>query len=280
MGFELVDTHCHLDFPDYEGDTAGPVGRAVAAGVTQMVTIGTTPERSEAAVRIAERHPEVFAAVGIHPSDLDTIGPDTYDRLLALARHPRVVGWGECGLDYARAGAPREVQLQRFREQIELAAAARLPLLVHNRDAHDDVLATLRAAPATGRPGGPRGILHCFSGDLAFARACADLGFLLSVPGIVTFKNAAALREVVAALPLDLLVLETDAPFLAPEPHRGRRNEPAYVVFTARRVAELKRLPVEAVAEATTRAARAVFGLPAPAAAPGAEQPAQRRDAT
>ncbi len=263
---ELIDTHCHLDFPDYGGDTAGPVARAVAAGVRQMVTIGTTPDSSEEAVRIAERHPEVFAAVGVHPSDLDTIGPDTYDRLAALARHPRVVGWGECGLDYYRNRAPRELQLRRFREQIELAAACRLPLLVHDRDAHADILATLREAPPTGRGGGPRGIIHCFSGDLAFARACADLGFLISIPGIVTFKNAGRLREVVAALPLDLLVVETDAPFLAPEPYRGKRNEPAYVVETARRVAEVKGVPLEAVAEATTRAARRVFGLDRPSA--------------
>lgn len=262
MTVELIDTHCHLDFPDYEGDTAGPVARALAAGVTRMVTIGTTLERSEAAVRIAGRHAEVYAAVGVHPGDLDTIGPDTYDRLVALARHPRVVGWGECGLDYYRDHSPRELQRRRFQEQIELAAAARLPLLVHDRNAHDDILAVLRAAPATGRGGGaPRGILHCFSGDLPFARACADLGFLVSIPGVVTFKNAGSLREVVAALPLDLLVVETDAPFLAPEPYRGKRNEPAYVVWTAARIAEVKGVPLEVVAEATTRAARAVFGF-------------------
>lgn len=259
---ELVDTHCHLDFPDYEGDTAGPVARAVEAGVRRMVTIGTTLETSEAAVRIAERHPEVYASVGVHPGDLDTIGPDTWDRLAALARHPRVVGWGECGLDYFRNRSPREVQLRRFREQIELAAAARLPLLVHDRDAHDDVLAVLREAPPTGRGGGaPRGILHCFSGDLAFARACLELGFVISIPGVVTFKNAGPLREVAAALPLDALVVETDAPFLAPEPHRGKRNEPAYVVHTARRLAEVKGAPLEALAEATTRTASAVYGF-------------------
>ena len=259
---ELVDTHCHLDFPDYEGDTAGPVARAAEAGVRRMVTIGTTLETSETAVRIAERHPEVYAAVGVHPSDLETIGPDTWDRLAALARHPRVVGWGECGLDYYRNHSPREVQLRRFREQVELAAAARLPLLVHDRDAHDDVLAVLRESPATGRGGtAPRGIIHCFSGDLPFAKSCVDLGFLISIPGIVTFRNAGGLREVVAALPLDALVVETDAPFLAPEPYRGKRNEPAYVVHTARRVAEVMGLPEETVAEATTRAAAAVYGF-------------------
>lgn len=263
MTVDLVDTHCHLDFPDYEGDTAGPVGRAAAAGVRRMVTIGTALESSQAAVRIAARHPEVFAAVGVHPSDLDTIGPDTYDRLVALARDPRVVGWGECGLDYYRDRSARELQRRRFREQIDLAAAARLPLLVHDRNAHDDILATLREAPPTGRGGGPRGIIHCFSGDLPFARACADLGFLISIPGIVTFRNAGPLREVVAALPLDLLVVETDAPFLAPEPYRGQRNEPAYVVSTAARIAEVKGLPLEAVAAATTRAAEAVFGFEA-----------------
>ncbi|HEX7125465.1 MAG TPA: TatD family hydrolase [Thermodesulfobacteriota bacterium] len=258
----LVDTHCHLDFPDYEGDTAGPVTRAVAAGVTRMVTIGTTLETSEAAVRIAERHAEVYAAVGVHPNDLDSIGPDTYDRLVALARRPKVVGWGECGLDYYRARDGRDRQRRRFREQIELAASLRLPVLVHDRDAHDDILAVLREAPETGRGGGsPRGIIHCFSGDLPFARACIDLGFLISVPGIVTFKNAAPLREVVAALPLDVLVVETDAPFLAPEPHRGKRNEPAFVASTARRVAEVKGVPFEAVAEATTRNAERVYGF-------------------
>lgn len=258
----LVDTHCHLDFPDYEGDTTGPVARAVAAGVTRMVTIGTTLETCEAAVRIAERHPEVYAAVGVHPTDLGSIGPDTYDRLVALTRRPKVVGWGECGLDYFRNRSPRDEQRRRFREQIALAASLRLPVLVHDRDAHDDILAILREAPVTGRgDGAPRGIIHCFSGDLPFARACADLGFLISIPGIVTFKNAGALREVVAALPLDVLVVETDAPFLAPEPYRGKRNEPAFVAATARRVAEVKGLPFEAVAEATTRNAERVYGF-------------------
>jgi TatD DNase family protein len=261
---ELVDTHCHLDFPEYGDETADAVARAVAAGVTRMVTIGTTPESSEVAVRIAERHPEVYASVGVHPTDLETIAPDTWDRLRALARHPKVVGWGECGLDYYRNASSPETQRRRFREQLELAAECRLPVLVHDRDAHDDILALLREAPATGRGGGaPRGILHCFSGSLPFAKACVDLGFLISVPGIVTFKNAAPLREVAAALPLDALVVETDAPFLAPEPHRGKRNEPAYVAHTAARLARVKDLPFEAVAEATTRNARAVYGFDA-----------------
>lgn len=262
MPSTLVDTHCHLDFPDYEGDTAGPVARAVAAGVTRMVTIGTTLDTSETAVTIAERHPEVYAAVGVHPSDLDSIGPDTYDRLVALAKRLRVVGWGECGLDYFRNRSDRVTQRRRFREQVELAASLRLPVLVHDRDAHDDILATLREAPATGRGGdAARGIIHCFSGDLPFARSCADLGFVISIPGIVTFKNASALREVAAALPLEALVVETDAPFLAPEPYRGKRNEPAFVASTARRLAEVKGLAFEAVAEATTRNAERVFGF-------------------
>ncbi len=266
----LVDTHCHLDFSDYEDDTDGPVTRAVSAGVTRMVTIGTTVETSEAAVRIAERHPEVYAAVGVHPTDLDTIVPDTFDRLVDLARRSKVVGWGECGLDYFRNRSDHETQRRRFREQLELAAACRLPVLVHDRDAHDDILAVLRAAPATGRGGAaPRGIIHCFSGDLPFARACVDLGFVISIPGIVTFKNAGALREVVAALPLDALVVESDAPFLAPEPYRGKRNEPAFVASTARRVAEVKGVPFEAVAEATTRNAGRVYGFDEPRRAGG-----------
>ncbi len=265
----LVDTHCHLDAPQLAGEpTADVVARAAAAGVARMVTIGTDVASSRRAVELAAAHPAVWAAVGIDPNSAAEADDAALAAIEALARSPRVVAIGEIGLDYYWNQAPRDVQARVFQAQLELATRLGLPVVIHCRDAHADAadqLAAWAAGADRGRTG-PRGIMHCFSGDLAGARRLADLGFAISLAGPVTYKNAATAREVAAALPLDWLVVETDAPYLAPHPHRGQRNEPALVRHTAAFVAELRGLPAEALARATSATAARVFGWPAPEA--------------
>jgi TatD DNase family protein len=257
----LVDTHCHLDAPQFEGDSpAALVARARSAGVTRLVTIGTDVKTSESAVALAKAHEGVWATVGVDPNDAAGWGDADLARLEALTAEPEVVAIGEIGLDYYWNRAPREVQARAFRAQLELAESVGLPVVIHNRDADVDTEAALLEW-AAGRTDGdrPLGVLHCYAGDLAMAERLVAAGFLVSLAGIVTFKNAARTHEVAARLPLEAIVLETDAPFLAPHPHRGARNEPAFVPLVAARVAELRELAVEAVAGATTANAERLF---------------------
>jgi TatD DNase family protein len=264
----LVDTHAHLHDPAFDGDRAAVLARARAAGVGAVVTIGTDVATSEAAVAMAGADPALYAAVGIHPHEAQTADAAALDRLAALARAPRVVAIGEVGLDYYRALAPRASQRAALAAQLGLARAAGKPVLLHCRDAHADLL-DICAAEGVAEVGG---ILHCFSGDLAVARRGLALGLLVSIAGPVTYPNARRLGEVVRALPLDVLVLETDCPYLPPQPWRGQRNEPAYLAATAARVAELHGVPVARVIETTSRTAAARLGLAPlpPAGAPEA----------
>jgi TatD DNase family protein len=262
----LVDTHAHLHDPAFDGDRALVLARARAAGVARFLTIGTDVATSEAAVALAAAEGDVYAAVGIHPHDASTADAAALDRIAALARAPRVVAIGELGLDYFRDHSPRPVQRGVLVAQLALAHAAGKPVLLHCREAHADLLDVCRAedVAAVG------GILHCFSGDLEVARRGLDLGLLISIAGPVTYPSARRLAEVVRALPLDRLVVETDCPYLPPQPWRGQRNEPAYLPATAARVAELLGQPVATVAAATTANAARLLGLAAPAAGEGA----------
>lgn len=251
----LVDSHCHLDYPPMADDLAGTLARARGAGVGTLLTIGTRL-RDFARVRaIAEAHTDVFCSVGIHPHEAQAEEADTA-RLVALADHPKVVGIGETGLDYYYDKSPRDRQQANFRAHIRAAQATGLPLIVHTRDADEDTAAILeeacRAAPL-------KGVLHCFTSTRGLAERALALGFHISISGIVTFKNAEDLRATVRAIPLDRLLVETDAPFLAPVPVRGRPCEPAYVVHTARKVAELVGVAPERLAEATTANFFALF---------------------
>ncbi|OPY93362.1 MAG: putative deoxyribonuclease YcfH [Syntrophaceae bacterium PtaU1.Bin231] len=252
----LFDSHCHLEMGEFDADREAVLERAFAAGVRRIVTVGTTLEDAGRAVAIAERHPGVYAAVGVHPHEVRAIGAGTYDALKKLAASPKVVAYGEIGLDFFRNRSPREVQLARFREQLEIAADLDLPVIIHDREAHAETLAIL-----SGRPGRRGGVFHCFSGDRKMAERCMELGFHLSIPGAVTFPKAESLRDVVRDLPLSRLLVETDAPYLSPVPNRGKRNEPAFVVHTAAKVAEIRGIPPAEVAEATTRNAMDVFGI-------------------
>ena len=246
---ELVDSHCHLDFPDFEGELPRIIASAHAAGVRRMVTI-CTRLRNEPAVRaIAEVHEGVFYAAGTHPMSAAEEPLATVDQLIALSRHPKFVGIGESGLDYHYTADSAEVQKTSLRIHIQAAQETGLPLIIHARAADDDMARILtegyRARPYSC-------VMHCFSSTAALARAALDLGFYLSMSGIATFPKSQELRDIFAAAPLDRILLETDSPYLAPVPYRGKRNEPAYTAFTARTGAAIFGLDVADFAAATT----------------------------
>jgi TatD DNase family protein len=255
---ELFDTHAHLHFPEFAADLGAVLERARAAGVRRLVTIGTDVETTRAAIALAEQHADLWAAAGIHPHDAAAADDAALAEVERLARSsPKVVAIGETGLDFFRDLSPRESQERVFRWQLELARRLGKPVLVHCRDAHAETLAIL-GEEDVGRSGG---VMHCFSGDAVVARRVLDLGLLISIAGPVTYPNARALPDVVRMVPADRLVIETDCPFLPPQPYRGRRNEPSYIGITAARVAELRGEPLERVAEQTSEAARRLFGL-------------------
>ncbi len=244
----LVDSHCHLDFPDFEGEVDALVERAREAGVGFMVTICTRPRQAEAVIALAERHDNVFCAIGLHPHHVEAEGMPEEGALVAFAEHPRVVALGETGLDYHYDRSPRELQQESFRRHIRAARRADVPFVVHSRNADADTAAILEEETAGQVPG----VMHCFSSGRALADKALELGLYISFSGIVTFRNSQALREIAAGVPLDRLLVETDAPFLAPVPMRGKRNEPAYVVHTAAVTAQLQGVSEEAFAAAST----------------------------
>lgn len=231
----ITDSHCHLDFPDFEGALDQVIARAAEAGVTRMVTI-CTKLKSEPAVRaIAEAHAPVFFAAGTHPMSVASEPMATAEELIAIARHPKCVGIGETGLDYHYTGDTAEAQQTSLRIHIAAARATGLPLIIHSRDADDDMA---RILGEEHKKGAYTCVMHCFSSSPALARAALDLGFYLSMSGITAFPKSQDLRDIFAAVPLERILVETDAPYLAPPPHRGKRNEPAYTAHTAQRAAE------------------------------------------
>ena len=247
----LVDSHCHLDNEQFNPDREAVIERAVAAGVERMVVIGTGegPPDLEAGIRLADRHDPIYATVGIHPHDASKATPDTYKCLRDLLQHPKVIALGEIGLDYHYDHSPREVQRAVFLEQMLIAGEARKPIVIHTREAWEDTIALLEIY---WRPHGLGGIMHCFSGSPDEAALCLDLGFHLSFGGIVTFPKAADVQEAARQAPADRILIETDAPYLAPVPYRGKRNEPAFVAETARKLAELRGVTIEEIARVTT----------------------------
>lgn len=249
-----IDTHAHLEMEAFDGDREAVIARAAAAGLTAIITVGTTLPDCEKAVSLAALHPLVHAAVGIHPHEASGFDAGSREALRALAGRPKVVAIGEIGLDFFYDHSPRELQLRYFEEQLDLAEELGLPVIIHDREAHAETVAILRE-----RRGRLRGVLHCFSGDLAMARECVALGFHLSVAGPVTYPKADQLRAVAREIPAERLLVETDAPYLAPQPHRGRRNEPAYVVETARRLAEIRGMSPGELERLTETNARRLF---------------------
>lgn len=245
----LIDSHCHLDFQALSAELDDVVARARAAGVAGMVTICTEVRQFDRIRRIAERFDNVWCSVGLHPHEAAKEPELATARLVELAAHAKVVGIGETGLDFFYEHSPRAEQERQFRQHIAAARQTGLPLIVHTRDADAETAEILEEEMRAGRFSG---LIHCFSSGPELARRAVDLGLYISVSGIVTFKKAEALRATVAAVPIDRLLVETDAPYLAPVPHRGKRNEPAFVTHTAAAVAEVKQVPVEALARTTT----------------------------
>jgi len=267
----LVDSHCHLDFPDFEDERDAVIERARAAGVGRLVTICTRPSRLDATLAIARAHDDVFAAAGVHPHEAAEEGDIAVEALEAIAADPKIVGIGETGLDYFYDHSPRAAQQASFRTHMRAARRSGLPLIVHTRDADEDTAAILREGAertddAEARP--LRGVIHCFSGGPALARAAVELGFYISFSGILTFKKSDGLRAIAAEVPADRLLVETDSPYLAPVPRRGKRNEPAYVAHTAAVLAEVRGVGAADIARQTTANFFALFDkVPAPAAA-------------
>jgi TatD DNase family protein len=245
----LADSHCHLDFPDFAEGAEAVAERARGAGVGAMLTICTHLSRFERVLAVAQSLDGVSCTVGVHPHEAAAEGDVAVDRLIELSRHPKVVGFGETGLDYYYEHSPRDAQARSFRTHIAAARATGLPLVVHTRDADEETAAILTEAAGDG---GVKGVLHCFSSTAELASRAVALGFYISFSGIVTFKKADELRRIAASVPLDRILVETDAPYLAPVPKRGQRNEPAFVVHTAAEVARVRGLNPDAFARATT----------------------------
>lgn len=247
----LIDSHCHLDSSDFDTDRDEVIERAVEAGIEKMVAIGTGegPPDLEAGIRLADRYPMFLATVGVHPHDAGKATEETLTRLADLLAHPKVIAIGEIGLDYHYDFSPREAQKQVFVEQLRIAARRRKPVVIHTREAWDDTLAVIEEHWA--RHGIP-GIMHCFSGGREEAARALTLGFYLSFGGILTFPKANELQKVAAEVPLERILLETDSPYLAPVPKRGKRNEPLWVGYTAQKLATLRNMTFEEIAAATT----------------------------
>ncbi len=254
----LIDSHAHLEMKEFNDDRREVIERAQAAGVDFIVTVGTNLQFSLKAVSLAAQYENVYATIGVHPHDVGKIGNKTYDDLKELAGLKKVVAYGEIGLDFFRNIAPQAQQIEKFGEQLQLARELHLPVIIHDRDAHEQSLAMVKAS------GIRSGVFHCFSGDYAMAKQCLDWGFYLSVPGVVTFDKSKTIQDVVKKVPLSSLLLETDCPYLTPNPYRGKRNEPAYIVHTVKKVAEIKGLSWEEVAAVTAQNTLNLFHIEVP----------------
>jgi TatD DNase family protein len=252
----LVDSHCHLDFKDFDGELDAVIARAAARGVGLMVTICTKLSEFERVRGIAERYDNVYCSVGVHPHEAAAEEGASIDRLVRLAEHPKVVGIGETGLDFHYDHSPRDRQVQVFAMHVEAARRSGLPLIIHSRSADEETAEIIREES---EKGGLLGLIHCFSSTEKLSAAALDIGFMISLAGIITFKNAVELREIAAKIPDGRLLVETDAPYLAPVPHRGRRNEPAFVADTAAFLAALRGVKPEKLAEQTTANFFALF---------------------
>ncbi len=252
----LIDSHAHLDSDDYGEDRDSVIERAREFGLVAIVTVGIEPGDWEGTLRIASEHRQVYAALGIHPNSADQTSDLTLSRLRTLCEEHNAVALGETGLDYYRNFVPHDKQRESFREHLALARELDLPVIIHSRDAGDDVLEIIRKDGH-----GTRGVMHSFSEDIDYARECIELGYMISLSGPVTFKKAVDRHLVARDVPLDYLLVETDCPYLTPEPFRGRRNEPAYVAHTAKAIADLRGISLEELATATTENTKRLFGI-------------------
>ncbi len=259
----LIDSHCHLDTTSFDADREDAIARARAAGVELMLEIAGSDIATGSLARgiqLAEQFPFIYAAVGVHPHEASLYDDALEGTLLELTQHPKVIGWGEIGLDFHYDYSPRETQRIAFRRQLELATEKQLPVIIHTREAEVDTLDILRGIAAAGE-GGLSGVMHCFTGSAQLAEAALEIGLLISFSGVVTFKNAAGLREIARWVPIERILVETDSPYLAPVPHRGKRNEPSFLPATAALIAELRGLALHELGEFTSANFRRLFKL-------------------
>ena len=253
----LIDSHVHLEMKEFDSDREAVIKRAGMEKVDIMITVGTNLKLSLKAIALADQYENIYATVGFHPHDAAKADKNSLETLkeLACAHRQKVVAYGEIGLDFFRNISSQEKQLKAFGQQLELAAELNLPVIIHDREAHKQTLETVRAS------GVRRGVFHCFSGDYEMAKKCIDLGFYISIPGVVTFDKAKTIQDVAERVPLSSILLETDAPYLTPVPHRGKRNEPSFIIHTAKKVAEIKKIPLEEVARTTSGNTTNLFGI-------------------
>jgi TatD DNase family protein len=253
----LIDTHAHLDMPEFEKDLPQVIERAHGAGVGTIVIVGTDPASCTRTIEIAEHYPHIFAILGVHPHNAAEVQERDLEQLQVLAQHEKVRAWGEIGLDFFRNLSPQPIQKERFRQQIAIAKGLKLPVVIHSRAATEETIACLKEEKASE----VGGVIHCFSGDQGAAKRYLEIGFVLSIPGVITFPKNQTLRDVVKGLPADGFIVETDCPFLTPAPHRGKRNEPAYVRLTAEAVARVRGESLAQIATQTTETACRVFNI-------------------
>ena len=253
----MIDTHCHINFPQYDEDRSELIERAVAAGVDTMIIPGTTLETCASAIALAEQYENIYAAAGIHPTDVSDVDEETFLAIDTLLDHPKVVALGEVGMDFYHDATLQDKQRECMERFVDMACVKKKPLIIHNRDSEDAMSAFLESVTLYSKPG----VFHCFAGNQDFAKIVLDHGFYISFTGIVTFKNAKELQAVAEYVPLDRILLETDSPYLTPQPFRGRRNEPAYTQYVGEKIAELKGISVEEVDRVTTDNARSLFQI-------------------
>ena len=253
----LIDSHAHLDMKAYDGDRDRVLTRAEQAGVASIITIGVDLTSSLKGLELAHRYDALFSSVGYHPHEASRMNDTDLQQLENLATDSKIMAWGEIGLDFYRCYSPAAVQRAVFEKQLEVARGMDLPVIIHSRDANHEVFGTLK-----NRKGRLRGAIHCFSGDYDLAMAFIELGFYISIPGIVTYKKATRMQEVASKIPLERLLVETDAPFLTPDPERGKRNEPAFIAYTAHAIARLRGMDFEDLVRRTAENTKKLFNLP------------------
>jgi len=253
----LIDSHAHLDMDNYKDDLESVIERAVEGGVGRIITVGINLESSIKAIELSNKYDFIYSTIGFHPHDADKVTDNQLFELQKLAKEEKVIAWGEIGLDFFKNRSEKDKQVDVFKKQLEIAHESNLPVIIHNRDADEEILKILKEKKNIDH----RGVIHCFSSDYDAALAFMDIGYYISIPGIVTFKNAEKLKRVAAGIPIDRMLVETDAPFLAPVPKRGKRNEPLFVKYTARIIAELRGMDFEKLASKTTENCKKLFNI-------------------
>jgi TatD DNase family protein len=254
----LIDSHAHLDMEDFDPDRQEVLERALQSGITHIITIGIDLPSSLKALELANVYDFIYSSVGYHPHNSNNIDQQALKELGKMVSEPKIIAWGEIGLDFYRRYSPPDLQMEAFKRQLEMAIDFDLPVIIHDRDAHEELLTILQKVGKGKR----KGVIHCFSGNYDLAMALIEMGYYISIPGTVTYKNALQVQDVASRIPLERILLETDAPFLAPVPKRGKRNEPLFVTYTAQMIAELRNMDFKEVAHQTSENAKRLFNLP------------------